>query len=94
MSSRDFIWLEDIVEKLYEKHAVEVDEVEQVFERKPRYFRGPKGLRAGENVYYAFGQTAGGRYLVIIFIKKKDGRVLILSAREMTENERQRYQRK
>lgn len=94
MTAEDFIWLPEIVEKLQEKHDVEPDEVEQVFAGSPRYFRGPKGKRRGENVYYAFGQTEAGRYLIIIYIKKLDGRAFILSAREMTEKERRRYQRK
>lgn len=94
MTRDDFIWLLEIVEKLQEKHDVEQFEVEQVFQRSPRYFRGPKGKRRGENVYYAFGQTEAGRYLIVVYIKKKDGRALILSARDMTNAERQRYQRK
>ncbi len=94
MSSKDIIWLSEIVEKLRDKHSVEQAEVEQIFARNPRYFRGPKGKRRGENVYYAFGQTEAGRYLVVVYIKKQDGRVLILSARNMTEKERRRYQRK
>jgi hypothetical protein len=94
MSSDNFIWLPEIIEKLLEKHDVQSDEVEEVFELGPRYFRGPKGKRRGEDVYYVFGQTVSGRYLIIVYIKKKDGRALILSAREMTTAERQRYQRK
>lgn len=94
MSKDNFIWLPEITEKLQEKHGVEQNEVEQVFAGKPRYFRGPKSKRRGENIYYAFGQTTGERYLVVTYIKKKDGRALILSAREMTDKERRRYKRK
>ena len=94
MTRDDFIWLPEIVEKLQEKHDVDQVEVEQIFQRSPRLFRGPRGKRRGENVYYAFGQTEEGRYLIVVYIKKKDGRALILSARDMTNGERQRYQRK
>jgi len=72
VSKDSLIWLPEITEKLQEKHGVEQKEVEQVFAGKPRYFRGPKGKRRDENVYYAFGQTAGERYLVVTYIKKKD----------------------
>jgi uncharacterized DUF497 family protein len=37
------------------------------------------------------GQAKSGRYLVVFFIYKKDGRALILSARDMTTAERRRY---
>lgn len=42
MSHDDFIWLPEIVEKLNDKHQVDSDEVEEVFEFGPRYFRGQK----------------------------------------------------
>jgi hypothetical protein len=53
-----------------------------------------KGHRPGEDVYAALGRTEAGRYLVIFFVYKKDRRVLILSARDMTDSERRRYGRK
>jgi uncharacterized DUF497 family protein len=37
------------------------------------------------------GQAASGRYLIVFFIYKKDGRAIILSARDMTPAERKRY---
>ena len=86
----DYIWLEQVVDKLRTKHQVEQGEVEQVFSNTPRIFRGPKGHRIGENVYYAFGHTDGGRYLFVVYVKKFDGKSLILSARDMTPSERKR----
>jgi hypothetical protein len=95
VTKEDFIWLPEIVEKLQDKHGVEPEEVEEVFTGRPRYFRGPKGRRRrGENVYFALGPTLGNRYLFVVYIKKRDGRALILSARDMTSKERRRYQRK
>ena len=58
-----FIWLEDIVEKLWRKHRVEQREVAEVFGGVPHFRLVEKGHRAGENVYAALGQTDGGRYL-------------------------------
>ena len=47
------IWLEEIVEKLRQKHLVNQDEVREVV-RNSRHFRFvEKGHRAGENVYSA-----------------------------------------
>jgi len=89
-----FIWLEDIVQKLLRKHAVAQNEVTEVFANSPRFHFIEKGHRSGENVYSAFGQTDGGRYLAIFFVYKKDGRALVVSAREMTDSERRRYAKK
>jgi uncharacterized DUF497 family protein len=87
------IWLPEIIEKLEIKHGVTVEEVEEVFELGPVFRRGPRGKRQSENLYKAYGQTEAGRYLFIVFIYKLNRRALILSARDMTDNERQLYRK-
>lgn len=94
MKITGFIWLEDIVQKLLWKHAVVHNEVAEIFANSPRFRFVEKGHRSGENVYSAFGQTDGGRYLAIFFVYRKDGRALIVSARDMTDSERRRYAKK
>jgi len=89
-----FIWLDKIVEKLWKKHNVIVEEVQEVLTNKPKFRFLEKGHHLDENVYFALGQTAAGRYLIIFFIYKKDKRALILSARNMTNPERKQYERK
>ena len=89
-----FIWLEEIVQKLVWKHSVETEEVSEIFLNNPRFRFIEKGHRKDENVYAAFGQTDGGRYLVCYFVHKNDNRALVLSARDMTDAERKRYGRK
>ena len=86
------IWMEAVVEKITEKHAVSTDEVEQVFRNVPKFRRGPRGKRVGEDLYYAFGQTDAGRYLFIVFIFKREHRALVLSARDMEADERRWFQ--
>lgn len=87
------IWLEDIVEKLLWKHNVEEREVIEVFENKPKFRRKEKGYKPGEDVYAAFGQTDAGRFLSVFFVHTKDNRAIIVSAREMTKKEREKYVR-
>jgi uncharacterized protein len=87
-------WLEDVVEKLLQKHQVQQQEVKEVLSNLPRFFFVEKGHRRGENVYAALGQTDAGRCLIVFFVRTKDGRALILSARDMTDAERTRYERK
>ena len=90
----DFIWLPDILDKLAVKHHVTQDEVEEIFFNHPRYRFVESGLRPGEDVYSASGQTDAGRYLIVFFIDKPNNVALILSARDMDGKERSRYERK
>lgn len=94
MNIDDFIWLPDIVDKLAAKHHVTQDEVEEVFFNHPKYRFAESGHHSGENVYAALGQTDAGRYLIVFFIRKTNYRALILSARDMDQKERKRYERK
>ena len=89
-----FIWIEEIVEKLAQKHHVEPYEVEELFGGRPKFRFVENGHRSGEDVYAALGQTEAGRYLVAFFIHKLDGRALPVSARNMTPGERRLYGRK
>ena len=89
----DFIWLPDIVEKLAVKHHVTQDEVEEVFVNRPLYRFVEAGHRPGEDVYAARGQTDAGRYLIVFFLCKPEHLALILSARDMDQKERRRYER-
>jgi len=86
-----FIWREDIVGKLGRKHNVTPDEVEEVFDGKPKFLRLEKGKVEGENLYNALGQTASGRYLSVFFIYKRSHHALIVTAREMSRKERIYY---
>lgn len=90
----DFIWLPDVIAKLAVKHRVTEEEVEEVFFDRPRYRFVESGRRSGDDIYAVSGQTEAGRYLIVFFVKKRDNRALILSARDMDEKERRRYEQK
>jgi uncharacterized DUF497 family protein len=45
----------------------------------------------GEDVYAAYAQIQNGRYLIVFFIQKKDGKILPISARDMDKAERRYY---
>jgi len=86
---------ESIEEKLTKKHHVILREVRQTLLNTPRIRFAEKGYTEGEDVYAAFGQTFGGRYLSIFFIfKPSDNTAIIISAREMSKKERKSYARK
>jgi uncharacterized DUF497 family protein len=93
MIIREIIWKDVFVEKLATKHGVSVREVEEVLNGGPHIRKVGKGRTKGEHVYAAFGQTLGGRYLIIYFIRKLSSGVLPISARDMDSGERDYYAR-
>jgi uncharacterized DUF497 family protein len=88
------IWLEEIVEKLEQKHSVLQHEIIEVFCGEPLYRFVEKGHAADENVYAALGLTDAGRFLIIFFIYKANRKALVISSRNMTDAERKRYEKK
>jgi uncharacterized DUF497 family protein len=90
---KGFMWLEQYVEKLAWKHDITPEEVEALFASNPRYRFVEKGQVVGENMYAALGRTEEGRYLIVFFIQKQDGRALIISARDMDSSEKKLYGR-
>lgn len=61
---------------------------------QPRIRFAEKGNAAGEDVYVAFGQTYGGRYLAVFFVYKRSVvTAIIISARDMVPSERRQYGR-
>lgn len=94
MKISGIIWLREIVDKIKVKHHVEQDEVREVLRSSSHFRFVEKGHRRGENVYSAMGQTSAGRYLIVFFVRKKTQQALIVSARDMTDSERKRYEKK
>ena len=86
---------DDIEEKLARKHQVNLREARQTLLNSPRIRFAEKGYTKGEDVYAAFGQTFGGRYISVFFVfKPKDNTAIIISARDMSKKERKSYVRK
>ena len=86
---------EHIEAKLVTKHSITVREARQVLLNYPRFRFAEKGYTKGEDVYAAFGQTLGGRYVVVYFVYKPDiATAIIISARDMSAKERRTYGRK
>ena len=88
-----FIWLEEFVDKLATKHAVQTEEVEQVLLHAPYLTRSERGRVRGEDLYRALGRTDDGRQLAVFFVLKRSGSALVISAREMQAVERRQYER-
>lgn len=88
-----FIWLERFVEKLEAKHAVAVEEVEELFRNRAGLAmkKVSRGRYRDEHVYRALGRTWSGRHLAVFFILKSTGEALVISARDMDGKERRSY---
>ncbi len=94
MKITEIIWLEDIVSKINIKHNVSKREVLEVLSSKPYFLFVEKGFRKGENVYSGMGITQTGRYLIVFFVYKRNKTALIISARNMTNKERKKYEKR
>ena len=89
----EVIWKDTFVEKLAAKHQVSTEEVEAVLFSRSHFRRAQKGRRKGEDVYAAHGRTGTGRFLLVLLIRKYETAALPISARDMTQSERQYYER-
>ena len=57
MKIGEIVWLDVIVDKIAIKHQVVTEEVEEVFDSRPRFRFVEKGKRLGEDLYLALGRT-------------------------------------
>lgn len=94
MEIQDIIWLDIFVEKLWRKHRIRTEEVEEALSGSPKIRFIEKGDVKGEDVYAAMGRSRAGRYLITFFIRKTDNSALVISARDMTRTERKYYEKK
>jgi len=91
MQVQEIIWLDEVEDKIIRKHQVWPDEVEEVLMAYPHVRFMERGHRPGEDLYAAFGQTTGGRYLAVFFLQKPRKVALVITARDMTNKEKRRY---
>ena len=94
MKIKECLWLDEFVDKIIRKHNVYPEEIEEIFSRGPLIRRLESGYVKGEDLFIAFGTTNPGRYLTVLLVRKKDGRALVIGARNMTEAERKKYEKR
>ena len=89
MIEAELLWDDASIEHIWERHHLRIEEVDEAF-------HNPKALihtgRYGRQVVY--GQTEGGRYLTIIVKFESRHTAWLITARDMTNSERQRYKRR
>jgi len=77
---------EHILDKVESKHSVSLEEAEQACLSEKRHVRISR-----EGLYKLFSQTDAGRYLLVVLVNLGGGNWKIVTAREMTDNERRLY---
>ena len=86
MEIRRLRWNEWNIEHI-QKHGVSQDEVEDVC--YSRHFN----IKSGKGKMALWGQTADGRYLIVILVIEEYGDYYPISARDMEDKERKFYKK-
>jgi uncharacterized DUF497 family protein len=88
-----FEWDHGNERKSLEKHGVSQAEAEQIFVNDPLIVTNDLAHNEREPRYHALGRTDASRLLHITFTLRANGaRIRIISARDMSRKERQRYE--
>ena len=87
MQSATFDW-DDVNLEHLAPHQVDPDEAEAVLDNKPFI------LRTEDGKYLAYGQTDEGRYLLVVFLRKPENRIRVMTARDLSDDEKRRYRRR
>lgn len=76
--------------KIWDRHQVMPTECEELFLNRPLVVASDEKHSAGEERFYALGQTESGRLMFVVFTIR--GRLIrVISARDMSRRERRVY---
>lgn len=75
-----------ILDKIESRHGVSFTEVEEACLSETSHVR-----RSREGLYKLFGQTAAGRYILVVLVNLGRGIWKVVTAREMTDGEKRQY---
>ena len=87
-----FEWDQGNITKNWDKHDVSTGECEQIFFNKPLILKRDREHSKIENRYYVLGRTNMNRLLFVVFTVRNE-KIRIISARDMTISEIERYQK-
>lgn len=86
-----FEWDDGNATKNWEVHEVSQVECEQIFFNRPLIVKRDRHHSQQESRFFALGQTDADRRLFIAFTMRGE-RIRVISARDMTDHEQQRYE--
>jgi hypothetical protein len=81
-------WTEESEEHIA-KHGIVPDEVEDVLYTRPRYVKPGRG-----GTTEAYGTTNAGRHVFVVLSGAMDGQAFVVTARDMTDDERRAFRKK
>jgi len=87
MRIRDFEWDDGNILHIALGHGIEPEEAEEVLALAPLIRKTKRGH------YAAFGRTRSGRLLVMVFEKKEESLVRVITGWDMNDSERRYYVR-
>jgi uncharacterized DUF497 family protein len=88
-----FDWDEGNSFKNLDRHGVTQQEAEQVFNNAPLAIAPDIAHSDAESRFHAFGRTHSGRRLQVAFtLRDGDTKIRVVSARDMSRDERRRYE--
>ena len=87
-----FEWDQGNITNNWDKHDVSTGECEQIFFNTPLIVKRDREHSKLENRYYVLGRTNMNRLLFAVFAIRND-KIRVISARDMTESEIERYQK-
>jgi len=85
----ELVWSRQILAKIARKHNLRRRDVEEALYES----EFPLHIRRLGSLYHAYGRSAAGRYLLVVFLPLGHGRVQIVTARDMTPKERRLYRK-
>ncbi len=91
-SCTGFNWDHDNITKNWDKHDVSTGECEQIFFNKPLIVKRDKKHSVIASRYYVLARIDMDRFLFAVFTLR-EGKIRIISARDMTTSESERYRK-
>ncbi|MFA6093402.1 MAG: BrnT family toxin [Elusimicrobiota bacterium] len=88
MRLSEIVWVREIAEKVQRKHGLTPEEVEEACFASGTHIRKTRDDR-----YALLGCTDAGRRIFVVFQKLGHGRVILITARDMTDTEQRLYER-
>ena len=89
MIEAELLWDDDTIEHIWERHHLNIWEVDEAFHDPEALIHTGKHQRQ-----VVYGKTGGGRYLTVIIEPKNKKEAWLITAWDMTDSERQRYKRR
>lgn len=87
-----FEWNKGNIEKIFNKHGLDIKEIEEIFKNKPIYFFEDEKHSQTELRHGVFGQTNSGRVLSVVFTIRED-KIRVITARSISKKERRAYEK-